>query len=323
MSALVHIRTPTYRRGNALARCLRSLQAQSWEDWVCDVYDDDPDGSARAIVNDLNDARIHYHQNAPQRFASRNIDMCFSRANPHQAEYFCVVEDDNHLLPEFITANIALCEKEGVEIILRNQLFEWAAGTDKAHIGPEAVLDGKLAEGRYAPDLFRLAMVADIGVSNGGLFWSLNANSDLEIGFGCTATMQEYMRTYAIADDIWVAMEPLAVWAENGEGTLRDMGDRARYLRRELDLKRSIQKLRRHAWKRAGDQNRAAFLSGQAFAFPQDLRATALSKALIKASVADTFGIATKLRLAIRGLLIRMLGRTAPDLSRFIASRGG
>lgn len=323
MSALVHVRTPTYKRGEALARCLRSLQDQTWTHWVCDVYDDDPDGSARETVEALADDRIHYHQNHPQRFASRNIDICFSRANPHEAEYFCVVEDDNHLLPNFMEANIALSKQEGIDLILRNQLFEWGSGTPDAKIGPEAVLDGKLTEGRFAPDLFRLSMVADIGVSNGGLFWSRNAKSDLEIGFGCTATMQEYMRTYAITEDIWVAMEPLAVWAENGEGTLRDMGDRAQYLRRELDLKRSVQKLRRHAWKRAGETNRSAFLNGEAFAFPKNVRAQALAKALIQAPAAQTLGFLQTARLSARGLAIRALGRTDPDLSRFIASRGG
>lgn len=323
MTELVQVRTPTYRRGGALMRCLKSLQDQTWENWVCDVYDDDPEGSAESVVDTMSDHRIRYHKNSMQKFASRNIDQCFSRANPNDADYFCVVEDDNHLLPDFMSANIALCQAESVGLVLRNQFFEWGAGTQNAKIGPEAVLDGKLTEGRYSPDLFCLSMVADIGVSNGGLFWSRNINSDLEIGFYCTATMQEYMRTYAIADDIWVAMKPLAVWAENGEGTLRDMGDRARYIRRELDLKRSVQKLRRHAWKRAGERNRTAFLQGDVFDFPPDVRAKSLAKALLRGGVVNAPGTAKKLRWNCRGAAIRVLGHADPNLAGFIASRGG
>lgn len=321
--SLVQVRTPTYRRPTALRRCLASLQAQTWSDWVCDVYDDDPDGSARKVVEDLADPRIHYHRNVPRRFASRNIDACFSRGNPRAAEFFCVVEDDNFLLPDFMQANIALIREKAVEIVLRNQLFEWGSGTEVARVGPESVLDGKLSEGRYEPDLFRLAMVADIGVSNGGLFWTRNAISDLEIGFGCTATMQEYMRTYAVAEDIWVAMEPLAVWAENGEGTLRDTGGRARYLRRELDLKRSLQVLRQHAWKRAKAEDRMAYLLGDAFAFSAEARSEGLARSLIRLPSVSALGAVKAMRLATRAVAIRALGRTGGELERFIASRGG
>ncbi len=321
--SLVQVRTPTYRRPEALARALRSLQGQTWQDWVCDVYDDDPEGSARAVVEALGDGRIHYHRNAPQRYASRNIDACFARDNPRGAAFFCVVEDDNFLLPDFMEANIALIREKGVGIVLRNQLFEWRSGTAEAKVGPEAVLDGKFLEGRYTPALFRLAMVADIGVSNGGLFWSRGIQSDLEIGFGCTATMQEYMRTYALEDDIWVAMEPMAVWAENGEGTLRDMGDRARYLRRELDLKRSLQVLRRRAWARAGAADRAAYVRGEAFAYPAGMRIEGLARSFIRAPSVRTLGLRKAARIAARAVAIRALGRTGGELERFIASRGG
>ncbi len=321
-SGLVHIRTPTYRRPEMLRRCLISLQAQSWRNWVCDIYDDDPEGSARAVVAEIDDARIHYHRNAPQRFASRNIDACFARANPRGADFFCVVEDDNYLLPTFIEENIALCRDEGVNIVLRNQLIEYAQGTPGAHVGSLGVLDGKFVEGRYPPDLFRLSVIADIGVSNGGLFWSAQAASDLEIGVKCTAALQEYMRTYAIVEDVWVAMKPLAVWAENGAGTQRNLGIAARWLRRELDLKRAQQVIRRHAWRRAGEANRMTFLGTEAFAYSTRSRAAGLVKALIAARPPG-LSLAERLELIARGILIRSAGRADPDLHRFLASRGG
>lgn len=320
--ALVHVRTPTYRRPEMLRRCLTSLQGQTWRNWVCDVYDDDPDGAGRAVCAEVDDARIHYHRNEPQLYASRNIDACFTRDNPRGADYFCVVEDDNYVLPTFIEENLAICRDEGVEIVLRNQLIEHAQGTDDAHLGSLGVLDGKFEEGRYPPDLFRLSVIADIGVSNGGMFWSAKARSDLEIGVRCTAALQEYMRTYAIVEDVWVAMKPLAVWAENGDATQRNLGIAARWLRRELDLKRAQQVLRRHAWRRAGEAERRAFLANEVFAFPSRLRAAGLVKALIETR-APALTLRERLELIARGLLIRSAGRTDPDLHRFIASRGG
>ena len=119
---LVHVRTPTYRRPEDLKRCLQSLQRQTWSNWICDVFDDDPDASGRDVVGEMGDSRIRYRRNATQKFASANIDQCFSSANPHGADYFCVVEDDNAILPDFMETGIADCLEYGVEILLRDQL---------------------------------------------------------------------------------------------------------------------------------------------------------------------------------------------------------
>ena len=85
MNGLVQVRTPTYRRPEALRRALGSLIAQSWPHWVADVCDDDPEQAGRAVVEALGDDRIRYHHNTPQRYASSNIDACFSAVNPSNA----------------------------------------------------------------------------------------------------------------------------------------------------------------------------------------------------------------------------------------------
>jgi len=320
-TALVQVRTPTYKRADALRRCLQSLQAQTWQNWVCDVYDDDPQGSAKAVCDELRDPRIFYNHNQPQRFASRNIDQCFSRDNPRNADYFCVAEDDNLVLPEFMAENIALCEREGVNIILRNQLMEYASGTPEARFSDFGILDSRFVEGRYEPDLFRMSLIPGIGVSNGGLFWSKSAMSDLEIAYPCNATLQEYLRTFTIIEDIYVAMKPLAVWAQNGEQTTRDLGDRASYLRRELNLKRGIQMLQQETWRLAGDGWRRTFLDTERFRYDRRDRAQALVKALIPARVGRVLTWREKLELAARGLLIRTVGTPEEQLAGFIASR--
>ena len=122
---LVHIRTPTYRRPKALRRCLESLQAQTASRWICDVYDDCPEGSAQEVIAELDDPRIRFQHNRQQLFASKNIDSCFTKQNPHEADYFFVLEDDNYVLPDFITNNIALCVQHQVNILFRNQLVEF------------------------------------------------------------------------------------------------------------------------------------------------------------------------------------------------------
>ncbi len=320
--ALTHIRTPTYKRPEQLRRCLESLQNQTFENWICDVYDDDPQGSARAVVQAMGDPRIVHRQNATQKFASRNIDQCFSRMNPHDADYFCVVEDDNFILPRFVEDNIRICETQKVEIVFRNQLIEFESGTSNAHLSDFGILDRKLTERKFDPDRFRLSLLADIGVSNGGLFWSRDARTDLEIHFDCSATLQEYLRTYTIREPIYVAMEPLAVWAENGAGTTRDLGFDKTYLRRELNLKRSIAMLQRAAWNRVSPEDRSAFLENESFAYPVQARARGLVKSHIRLNVGPALGVREKLWLFYRGMLIRIFGRPEAGVRGFIANRG-
>lgn len=320
-SPLVHIRTPTYKRWDALKRCLESLQNQTWQNWVCNVYDDDPDGSGKAVCDGLQDSRIFYSQNKPQKFASKNIDTCFTDANPHNADYFAVLEDDNFLFPRFIEENIDTCLKRRVNLVLRNQLIEFATATPQASLSSYGILDSSLIERCYQPGEFHLSLISGIGVSNGGLFWSRNVKTPLEIRYDCTATLQEYMRTFLISEPIYVAMEPLAVWAENGENTTRDIGSKGSYLRTELDAKRAIQILQRLAWGAAGPELQKTFLQSEAFKFSRAKRAAGLVKSL------NTFGRFSELpltktaELIARGLLIRLVGRPSSQFQEFVSSR--
>lgn len=318
---LVHVRTPTYKRPEALARCMRKLQAQSWSNWICTIYDDDPQRAGEAVCRAFDDPRVQYVGNDPQRFASKNIDACFSTENPHNADYFCVVEDDNYILERFMEDNIEILRDTGVRLLLRNQVIEHGAGTPNAKLGNTGVLDGLFREGLYAPELFRLALMLGIGVSNGGLFWSRSARSDLEIGYACTATLQEYLRTFAVVEPIYVAMEPLAVWAENAEQTTRNAELRAGYLRRELDLKKSVQKLQRVVWEDTAADVRRDFLTNPAFKPGAQQRAKSVAKALPLHPLGRILPARERMELTLRGWAIGALGRGTGDLDAFIASR--
>ncbi|WP_375450188.1 glycosyltransferase family 2 protein [uncultured Devosia sp.] len=318
---LVHVRTPTYKRPDALKRALGTMIAQDWQHWVCDVFDDDPNRSGEAAVLALGDPRIRYNHNVPQRFASRNIDQCFSAGNEHGADYFCVVEDDNFLLPGFFADNIALCREQDVAVVLRNQLIEHASGTDHARLSTGGVLDQLFVDGRYLPEDFRLSLLIGIGVSNGGLFWSRDTTCQLEIGYPCTATLQEYMRTFSICEPVYVAMTPRAVWAENAEQTTRNAELKVSYTRRELDLKRAVQALQRMAWKSTPKERRDHFLTSPLFAADAASRSKGLAKALIVHGASGDLPAGEALRLRARGLMIRMLGQLTPDFAPFVRSR--
>lgn len=308
----VHVRTPTYRRADDLKRCLQSLQAQTWRNWVCDVYDDDREQSARAVCEALRDDRIRYNPNAKQQFASGNINQCFSRANPHDSDFFFVLEDDNYVFPAFMEKNIALAKAVGADVILRNQQVEiFGAGGALSETG---VLNHLFEERLYGPGEFHLAVLVGIGVSNGGLFWSRHARSDFEIAFDCSAVLQEYVRTALVKEPVYVALEPLAAWAENGPGTTRDAGAQASWMRRELDLKKSVQCLQRAAWRRADGELRGAFKRRDLFQPGAAERATGLAKAVIWDALALKAPAAAILDNFRRGVLIAALGQVNPGV---------
>lgn len=323
VSGLVHVRTTAYKRPELLERCLRSLTAQTWADWVCDVYDDDPEQGARLVCDSLGDARIRYTPNRVQKFASRNIDACFTSDNPHRAEFFFVLEDDNYVFDDFMAANIALCRRHGVEVVLRNQVVDYDLSGRGRRMSTFGVLDAVYPEGVQTGETIRLGALPGIGVSNGGVFWSARARTDFEIGFACNASLQEYLRTFAIVDDAYVALEPLAAWASNGEQTMRNHGDRAGYLKRELDLKRAIQTLRREIWRTTSKAGRAALLRGERLPARPSVVAEALRKALIAERVEGArVSLRETVTLTLRGLLIATAGHVDPELRMFLARRG-
>ncbi len=318
----VHVRTPAYRRPALLERSLRSLLSQSWTDWVCDVFDDDPDQGARAVCARLADPRIRYSPNTPQRFASKNIDSCFSAENPHHAEFFFVLEDDNYVFDKFIAENIALCRDQAVEVVLRNQVVDYDLTGAGRNVSDFGILESTYRDGRQSAETIRLGAIAGIGVSNGALFWSVRAKTRFEIGSPCNASLQEYLRTLAIADDCYVALTPLAAWAANGEQTTRNLGDRAGYLKRELDLKHAIQQVRRRIWRLTGPSGRRDLLDGRALAAKPAVVAENLAKALILAAVAGAKAPIRHPQSIVRGVVIALAGRTDRSVARYIADRG-
>ncbi|WP_353475671.1 glycosyltransferase family 2 protein (plasmid) [Salipiger sp. H15] len=321
-SPLVNFRTPTYRRGPALERCLLSMIGQTHENWVADVYDDDPAGSAEAVVEAIGDPRIHYHHNQPQLFGSRNIDQCFSRRNPRDADFFAVVEDDNWIFPGFAQRGIELARAHGVEIVFTDQVVEDDSGTEAATLTDRQVLKRRYKEGVFSAQDLHIALMVWHGLSNGGIFWSRNISSDLEIKHPCNSTIQEYLRALCIQEPVYVSTEAQGVWANYGARTLRNLGDTASELKRELHLKKAIRTIRRAVWANAPASAQALLMSDEKYRFDRHAKLENLFRSHLGTAYLGEAPLSKSLGTFGRSLMVLAFGRTEPAVGAMLREKG-
>ncbi len=284
------------------------------------MRDDCPDGSARAVVEEFGDPRIHYTQNRPQKFMVRNLDDCFRRENPHGADCFFMLEDDNQVRPQFMARGCEIIAQAGVAICQLNQVIEHDSRTANARIGSDGIFDAIYDERVHAPEELHLAMFGAVGLSNGAVFWSRNIRRELAIGIETIPTLEEYLRTRLVSEPIYISHEKLAVWAENEQSTTRNAGLGKGWLRRELDLKASVTALQRAVWKRTPERLRQEFLDGGVLRLPLDRRREALRKAGIRAP-----GVPgnSSPKAAIKRLAVRHVGREHPSVAAVVVRTSG
>lgn len=304
---LVLVRTPTYRRPSQLKRALACLQAQTHQEWICEVRDDCPDNSARHVVEEMCDPRMRYIGNSPQQFLIANLDACFRRNNPYSADYFFMLEDDNQVRPEFMERGIGILEKNGVSICQINQVVEDAS---EQHLSEFGLLDGTFDERTYQPEEFHLALFGGIGISNGGVFWSKNIKRELSFRTDTIPALDEYIRTFLVAEPIYICLEKLAVWSQNESETTRNLGFEGGWLRREIDLKASIRFIRRKIWKETPRNIREKFIKGDILKIPVERRMLALYKADVK-----PYDTSASLKSRAKQMVIRSFGRVHPSVS--------
>jgi glycosyltransferase involved in cell wall biosynthesis len=303
---------PTYRRPTLLKRAIRCLQAQTLEEWICEVRDDCPDASARAVVEELRDSRVRYVHNRPQKFGVRNLDDCFSLENPFQADYFFMLEDDNQVRPEFMALGQEIIEQGGVKLCQINQAVEFLEETNNHSISAFGIFDDVFDERVYQPAELHLAIMGAIGTSNGSLFWSRKIRHEFALGMNTIPALDEYLRTILITEPIYISRAKLAVWAKSEQATLRNLGVGKNWLRRELDLKASIAGLQRAIWQRTPPELRRAFLAGGVLRIPLEARLHALSKAGVRAEGA-AMSLSPKARA--KRMAVRQFGREHPSVA--------
>jgi len=213
-SGLCEIRVPTFRRPKLLRRALLSILEQTYSHWCCIVLDDCPDGSARSIIEAMQDHRIDYLQNPQRLGAVGNIDKSFCRGPMVGGTYAFVLEDDNYLLPDHIEKSIGILSGNNARVAFCNQYCEMVdVPGEPGRIGNEKTLNWMYEEGIYSPDELLPALLFSHGFSNGAAFWRTDCLSDFQIG-GATRRegIQESLRLLRLREPVYVSLQPTSVW---------------------------------------------------------------------------------------------------------------
>jgi glycosyltransferase involved in cell wall biosynthesis len=98
----------TYRRNELLRRALSSLLSQTFQDWVCELHNDEPDDPFPGeLLEELKDPRFIYRPH-PQNYGPvKSFNLFFK---PVSEPFFSILEDDNWWEPELLERLMALLE---------------------------------------------------------------------------------------------------------------------------------------------------------------------------------------------------------------------
>lgn len=207
------IRVPTYKRPAWLRRALESLIAQDESNWKAVVMDDSPEREGQEVVAALKDERIIYRPNRERLGGAANLDKAFTSDSLLGGVWACVLEDDNWLMPTFISENIVALDDHQVNILLRNQEV-WFQNQDSTKPLGQTTRGDWFEERKYGSIELHAYLFFCEGISNGGLFWRTSLKSNLRVGSKVKDSgLQEACRTLQIAEPLYFKAKPLCVWS--------------------------------------------------------------------------------------------------------------
>jgi len=280
---VIEVRVPTFNRPGLLRRALESLLLQSYSDWRAIILDDGNVEPTRALLDELRDQRLVHRPNENRLGAARNIGQSFSSASQVGGTHFAVLEDDNFWHRTFLSRNVDIMAQHDVPIIQSNQWIEEPDAPEApGKICSATTLGDCHAEGRWRPEQFKVPLLWRLPISNSALFWRTNARSDLRADDVLDAVLQEWVRAFRIADDVYFIHEPLGVWRSSGTvsqrsamaPTSRGFGD---FLRRE----KAIQTMRRGVYASIGRGNEFSEILSNRFPTPIEIREQGVRRALL------------------------------------------
>jgi glycosyltransferase involved in cell wall biosynthesis len=319
-SPLVEVRLPTFNRPGLLRRALGSLLAQSYSNWRAIVLDDGCTGPTAALLDELRDPRLVHRPNRERLGAARNIGQSFSSIRLIGGTHFGVLEDDNYWYPTFLARNLKVMADHDVSVVQSNQHVEAAApGDAQGKILGATTLGECHAEGRWRLEQFKLPLLWRLPISNSGLFWRADARTDFRADDIHDALLQEWVRGFRIADDVYFISEPLGVWrANDGESQRTAAGSRTGPWRGFLERERAIQAMRRDLYALVARTSELSDILSDRFPASMSVREEGLRRALVRWPGRSGLSRRRRLELFAKAWLLRLAVR--PSAARMVMS---
>jgi len=210
----ISILIPTYKRPAFLREAIASVFAQGLADLEVIVGDDGEDG--RAIVEGYGDERLRYVNHGARLGNPGNSNVLLDLA---RAPYLALLNDDDRLLPGFLTATLAVLDRnQDIGVAFTNHLIEFSNTT--------IVRRCDLASGRHAHfayDLLRHQPVACSAAVFRRECWASARPLPTD------TRVSDHVLFARIAEANWpfyYVDEPLMVYREHDSNISRDVGHR-------------------------------------------------------------------------------------------------
>ncbi len=109
---------PTYNRSHYLTYSVNSVLQQTYTDFELIICDDGSTDNTAQIVSNFNDSRIKYIRHPQNIGRSKNMRSGFENA---RGEYFIKFDDDDSLIPDFLSKTVAILDKnKNIDFVCTN-----------------------------------------------------------------------------------------------------------------------------------------------------------------------------------------------------------
>jgi len=211
--ALVRVYVCTYRRNHLLPRALGSLLSQTFQDWTCELHNDDPaDDFPERLVASIGDPRIAVVNHPRNLGTTATFNLVF---RPVSERYVTMLEDDNWWQPEFLEVMVrALDARPSAHVAWANMRvwFEEKDGSWRdsgRNLWQDTDVRAPL-ELHYFPDLTRMGTARH---SNGAMLVRTERLSEFLIPDSVPPSALEATRERTFPHPLLFVSQPLANFA--------------------------------------------------------------------------------------------------------------
>ncbi len=128
----VRVFLPTYRRHALLPRALESLRRQTFQEWECEVHNDEPeDPFPEELVAKARDPRIRIVNHPKNLGGAATMNAFYA---PAKEEFVSILEDDNWWEPEFLEEMVKAAEKHPYVTVFWSNMKIWQEQADGSFI---------------------------------------------------------------------------------------------------------------------------------------------------------------------------------------------